>query len=222
MAGGGEATYSSPMRFLRRFLRRFKWWLVIFAAAGLWGGGQLTYTAARNRSPTEMTCAEFTKSRPDAEWLKLNECELDVAEVAYKGIGDRPRTVYLPLMAPGGPADGSIAIVVETEEERWLDFVEDVTRIGQNPDSTEADFAALVDKYPFVNEPVEASGVAKFGIELKDEEKEELQKLVERLGDDFVLIEQGAAPHLGRSLAMLGLGLLCLTGAVSGFVSKAG
>jgi hypothetical protein len=43
---------------------------VVAIGGTLWGKHN-TYVSLRNRSPVEISCADYLRSRPDAQWLRL-------------------------------------------------------------------------------------------------------------------------------------------------------
>jgi hypothetical protein len=85
--------------------------LIVVAIFLIWGGGQGLYTALGNRELTEMTLAEYEKKKPDANWLKLKQCRINLLEACTKSSFGKISEVYLPLHPavgePSKPSEGS-------------------------------------------------------------------------------------------------------------------
>jgi hypothetical protein len=65
---------------------------VVVAGAGLFWGGRNTLRTLHNLSPVELDCAEFVAHPPDADWVRLDRCELDLSHVSTPTHAPRPRT----------------------------------------------------------------------------------------------------------------------------------
>ena len=162
----------------------------VVAAALLWGGGQGVYTALTNRAPTVMTCAEYLAKRPEATWLRLEQCVPDFEAGGYEG-GDKAVRLFLPLRAPGAGADAAdrkTRIVLDSKDDALL------ARVNAG------DLAVGAGTY---------EGLVKFGIELRDKERKRVAEVVDDVHEDFVLLDHGERPKLGLFLGVFlaGLGL---------------
>jgi hypothetical protein len=173
--------------------------LLIVTVALFWWGGHSLYVSLRNGSPIEISCAEYEKQRPDAEWLRLTHCEPSIENIAFealaKGTG-RVSRVYIPLVSESGP---KARVVVERDDEQLLGLITNTNRGTELTKKQTQQLAKLL------SEPVE--GVIRVGLDLSDKERDELAKLGLDLDPDFAIIEQGAKPRV-FGLAFLALGLM--------------
>jgi hypothetical protein len=70
-------------------------------------GGHNTYIALHNRSPVEISCADYLGRRPEAAWLRLTGCFPDFGHLAVEsstrttssGQSSTTTAVYVPLRA---------------------------------------------------------------------------------------------------------------------------
>jgi hypothetical protein len=81
----------------------------------LWGGND-ALALMKNSEPTVMTLAEYQANPPEAAWLTLNECELDLANCFYKANEktDTIYRVYIPIRVPG--TEGPSKVVLQTDQ----------------------------------------------------------------------------------------------------------
>jgi len=61
----------------------------------------------------------------------------------------------------------------------------------------------------------DVSGLVRFGLEMKDEERSKLMKLQENADRDFILLNDGSKPNLISGLGYSGAGVLILLGAIA-------
>lgn len=192
-------------------MRRFGCLILIVAAALLWGGGQGIYTAMRNRAPVQMTCAEYLRAQPRAEWLALSDCAVVVPEAShFYGRTASPTAaateIYVPVVAPGDEESaGSPSLLLVTRDARLLELYNEMGRF----DADTAGMDEWLERRG--GELVQArdlSGLVQFGIDLSSDRRD---KLVEAYGRaDIAILEDGAVPSWGLStvLFLIGVGLL--------------
>lgn len=175
--------------------------LIVLAVAGLWGGGHSLYVTLRNGNQVEVSCADYEKSRPDAEWLLLTHCAADVDNIALetnKKSGKLTK-VYVPVRPEGSPEVGSPKIVVESDDDDLLELARDL-----RTDSTEKSAQRLG---KLLAQPID--GLVRLGLELDDKRQTELANLNLGLTKDFAIVERGAHPKsiwFGLGVLLLGVG----------------
>jgi hypothetical protein len=179
--------------------------LVLLAVALLWGGAQNVYTSLRNRSPTELSCAELERDPPTAEWLSLRDCEYDIENLASEALlGAAVLELYVPLRPLGDGAGGPSRIVLKTSDAELVKVVQKLLSASGSPEAlTHARSLAEL------RAPARITGLVKFGIELKSAEVKKLKELNPNLPEGFLLLEQGEHPlPLAFSVVLFGLGVL--------------
>jgi hypothetical protein len=178
--------------------------LVVLVAAALWWGGHQLYVGLRNRRPVEITCAEFVKHRPDAEWLRLTHCDAALNSVAYASTYNTVTKVYVPLRPEGIAEGGPTQIVVERDDAEIIEIMQAARgSTRKNPAPVEVTLKRME---AAVADPTE--GLVQVGLDLSEQRQRELAKLNLGLDKDFVILERGAKPRpLAYALGALALGL---------------
>lgn len=176
------------------------------AFAMMAAGAQATYLITTNRTPAEITLAEFHKHRPAARWLKLTECELDLLNARHFNYveSDHAPEFLVPLRPVGAETNAPIHALLSLQDEK-LEVQVDAIAI--------ADITRTLGPYLATNtEPLtierDIEGVVRFGLENIVENREELRSLHPRLAEDFVIIDAGAKPSwLVAAMLPAGLGI---------------
>ncbi len=159
----------------------FKLLWILTAVAFIWGGAGDTYIALTNRAPTALTCGQFEQNRPGAKWLSLTECEMkldDVACVRYRKAGV-VEGYYVPLV-PRGAAHSKTSLLLRATSKEQL--------------------AKLASQREYL-------GVVQFGLESSEAVREALKSSNLALADYYVILDPDQTPQLGRSAALLCIGL---------------
>lgn len=183
----------------------------LIAAALLIGGGQGLWTAVTNTSPTEMSCAEYIETRPSSKWVTLTGCTLAVLESSHEeSLSGGVERMYIPVYATP-PEDQEFAtdivIMLSTEDPA---YVAAYTKLSGITDETEL-LRAVIDSYDELYvEPESITGLVRFGIELQDDEADQLRSLDESVVEDFVILDDDEEPKVLFSAGMFGGGLLVL------------
>jgi hypothetical protein len=107
--------------------------------------------------------------------------------------------VYVPLRPVG--ETGAPHIVVERDDEEICHFVRSSALLNE----LSAEDKLVVES---LNEPQQ--GVVRFGIDLSEDTRSKLEGLGLGLADDFVLLDEGAEPHLWWDLLACTASLLAL------------
>ena len=183
--------------------------LIMFISGGMlaWYGGQGVIDYLQNAGVTEISCEQYQRKRPDATWLSLTDCVLDIQETAYSGDDDDPDELLIPLLpAPGEDEDisdqpGRSVAVFQTQDRELRRIM------GKLGSGDEDNMAELMSAIELATVPATYSGLVAFGVDLDDSERAQLAALDNNLDPSFVIVQDGKEPSLQRSLAMLGGGL---------------
>ena len=177
----------------------------LIVIAMLWGGGQGVYTALKNRSPLEISVADYVKSKPSAEWVVLKDAQLNLLEAAHRGRLGKITEVFIPVRSPDEAIDGEVHILMSTKDKEILDALADLEKSSD----TEKGVLEAASRHAgklFMRRDV--TGLVQFGIESDTKTRSKLAGLDMNLTKDFVILEEGKSPALGVSLMMLAIGLL--------------
>lgn len=174
-------------------------------------GGQDIYTGIRNLNPTSMTCAEYEAQRPDAEWLELRECVMQISELTWFSEDNRIVRAYVPLQTPGTGYGHRTPVVFATEDEHILDLIQ---RSDRN------DEAATTELFAMGREPMTFSGLIEIGSRIESSHRSQLTSMSANvLTPDFVAMDGGETPSfvwgglkLAGGLGLLGLFALAMLG----------
>lgn len=188
----------------------------IAGLALIWGGGQGVYTAITNRQPTEISYEEFLKNRPDAEWLHLKNCTLDIPDSAYPKTSGKLARMYVPLRSPGekGANDKPIQVILSTTDP-------EIRRLGDQMNTMPQDDETAVMKFMLTNmdklyPTKDVKGLVQFGLEVDSETHDQLKSVYgSTLARDFVVLEHNAEPELGLSLILLIVGVVLAGGVIA-------
>jgi hypothetical protein len=174
--------------------------LVIVIAAGMalyWGATNL-WVAMSDRSPTEISCADYAKHRPDAKWLRLTHCEADLENMAVmQDKSNKISAVYIPLRAEGTTGGQTTVVIKRTDD--------DMLELAGKLDAKDLPQPLAGRIMKQLEEPTE--GLAEFGLDMEDKDNKRLQGLGLGLANDFVVIARGKEPRVLLPLVAFVLGL---------------
>ncbi len=177
----------------------------LFTIGLLWGGGQMLYTALKNREPVTLTAKEYLAHRPDADWVHLKDTHCDLAECVTSGYFGAVSELYIPVRSPGEDPGGAIKVLLKTKNEKLVALMEQLGKAGKNP----AEMAKIIKgNTADLAGPKEVTGLVEFGIESNDKKRSKLAGLHMSLAPDFVIIADGEKPSLIQGAAMCAGGLL--------------
>lgn len=168
-------------------------------------GGQGVYVALKNDEPLEISVADYIAKKPNAEWLRLKDSQVSLMEAAYKARLGKVSEVYIPVRAAGESMDAPVHILLCTQNQ---DVVASLKALSQSsaPVQTKMDVASRQADRIFMRQDV--TGLTCYGILYDIFMRYRLAGLNLKLADDFVILDDGAAPSLLTSLCMLGGGLI--------------
>lgn len=168
----------------------------------LWGGGQGLYTALTNRTPSEITVADYIAQKSDAKWLRLTEGKMRLASLSYSGgrVSDQIKEVFIPLV----PAEGEspqVHVLIASKKPEVLAYG---TKLRDASNPADAIRLLLSPEGISPRDPVE--GIVRFGIDLKDDEVKKLRELSPELAPDFVILTHDDRPDFAISFVLFAAG----------------
>jgi hypothetical protein len=180
--------------------------LLILVMLGLFiAGGQGCYEAVRNRAPHEMTCADADKGLPEAQWLHLKDCTLNVLGAAYQTRNGKPTNeIYIPIS--GGGENKLSRIVLKTNDPDVVAVVKEMAALDEKNTSGFLAFMARNKDRMFRTKDVK--GMVQAGIDKSDKVQSKLREMNKELAADFVVLDEGREPGFIKSGLMLGGGAL--------------
>ena len=179
--------------------------LPLVTIALLWAGGQGVYTAVTNRQPVRLSYDEYIATKPKASWLELTDCVVAVPEAAVKKgkVAKISKEAFIPLHSPNAK-DDKVHVLVATSAPETLELLR---QLEAAPNDAEA-IELLVQRKDALYAKRTVKGLVRFGIEMKDEDREKLASLDKNLVEDFVVLDEGKKPEMGLNLSLMGIGLL--------------
>ena len=165
-------------------------------------GGQGVYVALKNHEPLEITVADYAAKKTNAEWMTLKDSQVSLAEAAYKLEKGRISEVFIPVRALGESSDSPAHILLSTEDPAVVATLKELSATGRKKFEAGSRNAGklLIEK--------EITGLVRYGFFYDLFVRSRLAKLNLKLAEDFVILNDGAAPDLFINLCLLGAGLL--------------
>jgi hypothetical protein len=184
----------------------------------LWSGGQGAYTAITNWNPTRMSCQDYLRQRPDAEWLQLERCAVNLIEGSYFERNGKIEELFMPLRAAEEQESDKgqkVQMLLASKDPELLRLAQQLKDIKD-----QGEFLRLaVEKRDQIYAQRSVEGLVRFGVDLDKDDREKLANLDKELAPDFLILDEGKRPSFGTSLAMVGgglvVGVLLLVGLVS-------
>jgi len=189
--------------------------LTIFVLALLFLAAPQVRTALRNRKPTVMSYAAFVQSRPNAEWLRLTNCQLNLLQVSFMHRIDdkdpRPDRFYIPVHGAGSPT-AITYILLKTAEPDLLATIAEIK--GLKTESALKDWVSKNAARAFPHRTVQ--GVILSGLmDVQANERSELMRVQKNLADDFIILDSNAEPSVAAAISYCTGGLAALCGLVA-------
>jgi hypothetical protein len=183
--------------------------LVAFGACYLmWMGGQGMYTSIKNRTPMELACENYDDVKPNKEWLKLTGCELNLLESSYMERSGKVVELFIPARGPGEEEGDPIHVLLATDDRELLALANEMMKL-----ETDAQLMSYFAKHRdqlYLRRDIE--GLVRYGVDLDDDDRDDLQGLDESLAPGFVIVDDGKRPGFAKSLGFLGGGTILLLG----------
>jgi len=189
-------------------MRAYMWLLIIAVALG-WGGGQGLFSALKQSEPLRMTCAEYEKARPDAIWVELRDCVVDLPDGMFAGTATEPTELFLPVLPADAEEDAKTSLVLVSKDPKLLGLMGEMGKLDAEKDEAKATEWATQHATELFS-PRTVTGMVQFGIDLSESDRDQVKNLGDNLKPDFSMLEDGKKPELGFSLAMVGGSFACL------------
>jgi hypothetical protein len=185
--------------------------IIVITLFLFWTGGQRLYIAVTNRTPTIMSYDNYVQTKPKSDWLTLTNCVLNLGEASYKTIAGskRPTELYIPVRSKTSDS-GKVHVLVATRNQDLITTFMEMQNLQSN---TEAMAWALKNR-DRVFPQRDVTGLVRFGIDMKDKERNKLAKLQENIADDFIIVDDGQQPNLTEGLGFLAGGIALVVGIV--------
>ncbi len=179
---------------------------VILVLGLIWGGGQALYTGLTNFSPTEISVSDYLAKKPSAKWLTLKDCRLDLPNAAVRTVLFTKviDELYIPVKAAGSETNGkTIEILFATKDPALMKTMERLREIKDE----QAALAFLMEHPDEIYPTRTITGMIRFGIDLKESDRDKLASLDRNLSKDFIILDDGKSPELIVAIIVLAGGL---------------
>ncbi len=195
----------------RRGSIRLTIFLVILTITCFWYGGQGIYTALMNRTPLYLAVEDLAKGQPRAHWLVLTNCELALADAAFKTTrlkyaptsSERITEAFVPLRSPGQSLASPCYAVLATTDAQILGALEELRQVKDK-----SGLKVWVENHRHeLKQRRDVAGLVKFGIE-NGSESSKLKGLQHNLAAGYIVLAEGKQPSWGTSLVLLLTGCL--------------
>jgi hypothetical protein len=183
--------------------------IILITIALLWSGGQEIYTSIKNQHPLEITCQNYLKTKPTAEWVKVTDARLDFLNCAVlksRFVGTISE-VFIPLRGAETKQGEPIQLLVSSKNPEMITLVDTMCQALENAKSPGDLKPEMLMK---LTQTQNISGLVRFGINSDSKTVEKLGKLDLPLATDYVILNEGEAPSATKGLILFGLGLLLL------------
>ncbi len=190
---------------------RFYIFLFGLACFAIIAGVQDIRETRANPEPIQHTVDTYLKTRPDGEWVRLTNGNLDVLDAAYEASSfneDNIQKLYIPMYAEEETEYETISILVMTDSSEMIALYQEADEVSED------------DFYDFIAENFErlfpsrdVQGMVTLGTSLDSEEEEELHDLYPSLTNDFIILDEGGEPGgilWGVFLIIVGLVILAV------------
>ena len=161
-------------------------------------GGQETYTAVTNMSPTEITFDEYMKTNPPGFWFKLKDCTLVIPAASYMTKSGAMTEAYVPLYGSKPSGTDVVKMVFATKDPEVLNLLQ--TMKSMSDDKIKEAIIEHPDSW-FKKRDIE--GVVRYGMDLKEKDRNDMRRLNPKLDAQFIILTDGDKPSLLLGLAML-------------------
>ncbi|WP_395748628.1 hypothetical protein [Prosthecobacter sp.] len=177
----------------------------IIALGLMLGGCQGIYTALKNRHPLEIAVADYIEKKPSGEWVTLKDAQLNLLEAVHREKRGKITEIFIPVRPKGEAKGAKVHILLSTKDDAIVAALEDLNRSDTSMKDALNAVSRNADKV-FVQKDI--SGLIRFGLDADSKTRFKLEKMDLNLAKDFVILNEGEAPTLLGSLAMLGGGVL--------------
>jgi hypothetical protein len=182
--------------------------LLLWAAAAvlLALGGESLYHTFRSRTETVIGCADFVRTRPLSNRVRVTDCEIDYAGAGYRESAGQIQELFFPARPAGAPTIAA-PIVAATRDPSALAILQGVLGDGQRASAAES-LAAMQKIVETQRMKSELVGVVRAGFVQRLRTGRILSGLATTLALDVAIIDLQGTPNSLQPAIMLSLGLL--------------
>lgn len=167
-----------------------------------------------NRQPVSLTCALYARSRPEALWLRLTECNVDYLAAGYRESGGRIRELLFPVRPAGVPRTEPAALVAATQDSSVLAIAQNTIGNGRQP-TQEQYLVMMLEIVTRLRVSRELDGFARAGVVSGLNARRAISGLSAPIVADAALLDIHARPSLAAPLIATGAGLGALGAAIA-------
>jgi hypothetical protein len=172
----------------------------------LWAGGQGLYTVAKNRKPFEVSCQSYAQVRPSQEWLELTGCSLSLLDASYTETSGTVTELFIPARGESDAEGAPIHVLVATKDPELLGLANQLVKIEDQGEMMRFSLEHSDKMFP----TRDVRGLVRYGVDLDDDERAQLKGLDDALAENFVILDEGKEPGVGKSLGMFGGGAVLM------------
>jgi len=168
-------------------------------------GGQGVYVALKNPDPLEIAMADYIAEKPNAEWMRLTDAQVSLVEAAYKARLGKVSEVFIPVRPVGESTDVPVHILLSTDDRAVVAALQHLSQSGGTKEKKVDSATRQADRL-FMRQYI--IGLTHYGFFYDALMRARLARLNMNLAEDFVILDDGAAPNFWVNLSMVGGGLL--------------
>ena len=172
----------------------------------LWAGGQGLYTVAKNRKPFEVSCQSYPQVQPSQEWLELTGCSLSLLDASYTETSGSVTELFIPARGESDAEGSPVHVLVATKDPELLGLANQLVKIEDQGEMMRFSLEHGDRMFP----TRDVTGLVRYGVDLDDDERAQLQGLDDALAENFVILDEGKEPGFGKSLGMFGGGAVLM------------
>lgn len=181
---------------------------LIIGVSLVWGGGQGTFTALKNREMTVISIDEVIDSKPEAKWLRITDGQIDIFEsVVSESRTGNVTDYYLPIVSKNAKEGDPIHVIYHTDEPQYRQMFAKMERLMTDPETDEGErLLKVAELTAKMSEGKTFVGLVEFGVN-SDRTDEKAKNLFDNLAPNALLLEGGKEPEMMTSVIMLVAGI---------------
>ena len=172
----------------------------------MFGGGFDTYQSYSNPKPTAMTVSEFSKfDKSKTVYIALTDAKISLLNaVAASGLGGVSR-IYVQIESEDFKQDTKISLILNTVDDNIIDLADKLFSLSQ---AEQLKF--IIENKDKLTIKGQLSGRLMYSDSMQNDRKDEMLKLVDKLDNDFYVLNHNGQPSKVRGPVMFIIGLLML------------
>ncbi|MCA8912596.1 MAG: hypothetical protein KDB82_12905, partial [Planctomycetes bacterium] len=185
--------------------------IVIGLGITVWGG-HMTIVGMSNMSPTQMKYSEYCKQGGSSEWLILDECYIDYRfSCAIDQVDEKTKKVrsteYYVAVLPNSEDDqiDAVKVFMVVDDPGKKKVIEEYWKVPEAQEDTWFEH----NQSRCVEENVQIKGLARSGLDLDEEDRSLIKKMVPVTDANFQILERNKEPQglLGFIALLAGIGI---------------